>query len=223
MTKQKQLWPEGHQCFVSHNLAFNGKFLYFQLEKLSSMDGSFEEIYILHVAKECPEKQLSFPLEAQAWHHLSIQYDCHILWASACLRATNLCWSGKPPVHFWRPLVLRNWGKAEVRTACNNKTMLLSQGKKIPLFCRPIIWEDENSLLLSYFETSLEKALEGNKVALAEKCKRCLLPCFSWDLHKVLAISNRSHCLQESRAKIQGCSSCETWDWLTRSSSQIFG
>lgn len=66
MTKQKQLWPEGHQCFVSHNLAFNGKFLYFQLEKLSSMDGSSEEIYILRVAKECPEKQLSFPLEAQA-------------------------------------------------------------------------------------------------------------------------------------------------------------
>lgn len=56
MTKQKQLWPEGHQCFVSDNLAFNGKFLCFQLEKLSFMAGSFEEICILHDAKECPEK-----------------------------------------------------------------------------------------------------------------------------------------------------------------------
>ena len=39
MTKQKQLWPEGHQCFVSHYLAFNGKFLCFQLEKLSFFHG----------------------------------------------------------------------------------------------------------------------------------------------------------------------------------------
>lgn len=49
MTKQKQLWPEDHQCFVSHSLVFNGKFLCFQLEKLYFFHG-FEEIYILHDA-----------------------------------------------------------------------------------------------------------------------------------------------------------------------------
>lgn len=39
---------------------------------LSFMAGSFEEIYILRDAKECPEKELAFPLEIQSWHHLCL-------------------------------------------------------------------------------------------------------------------------------------------------------
>lgn len=88
----------------------------FLLKKLPSIAGSFEEINIFCDAKECPEKQLSLPTQIQAWHHLCLQYDFHILWTSACLGVTNVCQPGKPPVYFWRSSVSRKWCKAVVRT-----------------------------------------------------------------------------------------------------------
>lgn len=97
---------------------------------LPSIAGSFEEINILCDAKECPEKQLSFPTQIQAWHHLCLQYDFHILWTSACPGATNVCQPGKPLVYFWRPSVSRKWCKSGVRTIWKNKTMLISQARR---------------------------------------------------------------------------------------------
>lgn len=45
-------------------------------------------------------------------------------------------------------------------------------------------------LITQLFKISLKKVLKGNKIALAQKYSKCLLPCFIWDLHKVLAISD---------------------------------
>lgn len=67
---------------------------------LSSMAGSFKEIYILHDAKKCPEKQLSFALEMiQAWQHLGLQYDSHIISLSMpkdhqCMLVSVTKWTG---------------------------------------------------------------------------------------------------------------------------------
>lgn len=155
---------------------------------LPSIAGSFEEINILRDAEECPEKQLSFPTQIQAWHHPCLQYDFHILWISACLGANNVCQPGKPPVYFWRPSVSRKWCKAGGRTVWNNKTTLLSQGKNMPSVCSLAIYTDENSLLLSY--SKLASSTEGEQDCLSTEVQEMFLTLLIWDLHKVLAISN---------------------------------
>lgn len=158
MTKQKQLWPEGHQCFVSDNLAFNGKFLCFQLEKLPFFHGwKFWRNLYFAWCKRVPWERIGLstgdtilaPPLPLVWLSHVVSLSMHAQKPPMCVdQASHLRVSGG---HQFQ----ENKVKLELSTAWNNMTTLLNQGKKIPSVCSLIICRDENSLLLSYSKTLL--------------------------------------------------------------------